>query len=77
MAVGMGGAGTGDGTDATWTSEAEGLRKPALRCSVRGGIRDGKQVNIYWHGVILVFRIPAWVDGMVVESVICARESCA
>jgi predicted ribosomally synthesized peptide with SipW-like signal peptide len=50
LAVVMGGAGTGDGTNAAWTSEAEGLRKPALRCHVHGGIRDGKQVNIYWHG---------------------------
>jgi hypothetical protein len=50
----MGGAGTGDGTNTAWTSEAEGLRKPALRCHVHGGIRDGKQVNIYWHGMTLV-----------------------
>ena len=41
---------TGDGTDSLWTSEDEGMHKPSLRCQVLGGIRQGKQVNIYWHG---------------------------
>ena len=41
---------TGDGTDATWPREEDGSSKPVLRCHVHGGIQQGKQVNIYWHG---------------------------
>lgn len=40
---------TGNGKNVAWTAEESGFIKPALRCEVLGGVREGKQINLYWY----------------------------
>ena len=40
---------TGNGKNVAWTTEESGFIKPALRCEVLGGVREGKQINLYWY----------------------------